>query len=378
MTDPFDRDMERDAEKKSDRPERFESRLITLQPTKDGTVGDNKLFFNMFAPAAFGPLAKWPVDAKTWYLKFYVHYVDAEDEDSGSKYRVPVLCEPSMNSYAKERLTQPDMVFPEPFPAVKSCAFCDHSQKFWDEYQEKKIAAGIQNLSVDEFKARIQKEPDLTELRNLARAWGATERVYYTVLDYAKYAGEKGNEGGEPVRLSGLFTGIGVLRDLYRERKSGYKFYEPTGNCAIVRITRDNTRGARYAKYDIRCLNEPAHFDDDTLAYLASGEDVPDPFSAVLKIWESGQKSAYVNAHPLTPTDDVAFEPTTTVIKDKNTTVTAPRPKVMPIVHNTVAVTSGPAVSPVAAPTVSPKREKTDLTDLRRPWRGEVSKAFEP
>lgn len=374
MTDPFDRDMERDAEKKSDRPERFESRLITLQPTKDGTVGDNKLFFNMFAPAAFGPLAKWPIDAKTWYLKFYVHYVDVEDEESGSKRRVPVLCEPSMNSYAKERLTQPDMVFPEPFPTAKSCAFCDQSQKFWDEYQEKKIAAGIQNLSVDEFKARIQKEPELTELRNLARAWGAIERVYYTVLDYAKYAGEKGNEGGEPVRLSGLFTGIGVLRDLYRERKSGYKFYEPTGNCAIVRITRDNTRGARYAKYDIRCLNEPAHFDDDTLGYLASGEDVPDPFTAVLKIWEPGQKSAYVNAHPLTPTDDIASEPTITVVKDPKSTVT-PRPRVMPIVHNTVVVSSPAVAAAAAAPTAtSPKREKTDL----RLWRSEVSKAFEP
>lgn len=290
MNFPVERDMDETTGQQSS-TQQEESRLFRIQPTKKGQTADNLLFFSLFNPSRFQNLEHWPEDASTWYLKFFVHWVSITDEDSGRERRIAVLCEPSFNKYVKERLTQPQMAYPEPFPAVTTCEFCEKSQEYWDAYRDGKAAAGIENLSTDDFKRVMDSNPQLSGLRTMAKNWAPAESIYFAVLDYKKY--NEGNDG-KPLRLQAYFGGAKILKGLFDDYKGGFKFFDPTGNTPIVRVTRDTTHGVRYCTYDVRTLNEPANFEEEVIEYILSGDDVPDPFD-FMQIWTPGQKLAYVN-----------------------------------------------------------------------------------
>ena len=329
---PVEKDLESDENRnaKNSGERVFENRQYIMQPTKDREVGNNLLFFTTFRPSEFRLFKEWPQDASTWYLKFFVHWVTVRDEETGKERRECVVCEPEMNKYAKERLTQPHLVFPPPFPEVDSCAFCDQAQDFWDDYRQAKLDNGITRLSTDEFKKAMQAHPEIGELRDKARDWTASERVYFVVFDYDKWSGGKAANGATTVTFQYLWTGTKILTELFKEYKGGFKFYDPTGNNAIVDIERDNSKGTRYANYDVRLKNEPPGWDEETLEYLTAASDVPDPSDSV-KIWTPGQKVAFVQqvGTPSVTVDDVSDASETPTVEVK-APVSPPKPRVNP------------------------------------------------
>jgi len=361
---PIDRDMEMDekTEKQTFQPD---PRQYTMQPTKDGAIGENKLFFSLFHPSRFKYLNEWPENATTWYLKFFVHFVSLKDEETGRTRRIPVVCEPSFNKYARERLTQPQMVFPEPFPEVTTCEFCEKSQEYWDQFREAKTASGIEGLSIDDYRKIMRDNPQISRLKEQAMQWAPVERVYFAVFDYLKYIGDKRVEGDDSVVFQGYWGGPKILADLFKEYKGGFKFYDPKGNNPIVKIERNNSGkgGARFCTYDVRATNEPADFSEEVLNYLLAMDDVPDPFNTV-EIWEPGQKLAYVNHVPTNGTEET-IESSTTVVSTPTpqVAVSPPKPRVTPRVKVTPPTPTSAAVGQNPTPdTSSPRRPKVELT----------------
>jgi hypothetical protein len=360
---PFDRDLENDMEgsgKNAHAPS-VDLRQFHMQPRRDGEIAENRLFFSQFRPAAFQHLGQWPEDTLTWYLKFFVHFVPIVDEETGKTFKKQVLCEPSMNKYARERLTSPQMVFPPPFPEITTCEFCEKSQDFWDAFSEAKAEAGIEGVSTEDYKRMMNENPQIAALKEQARGWSASERVYFVVFDYAKFVDQK--RVGEDIRLQAYWGNNKVLKGLFKEYKGGFKFFDPQGTTPIVKVERNNTNGYMRADYDVRTINEPGTFDDTVLDYLLGMQDIPDPFDFI-EIWPAGQKLSYLQQEVLPVPEKAAVEEP----------AESPAPPTKPVVFPRVGPkpteeAAPPDPTPPATPTPTenpPKREKVNLADMKR------------
>lgn len=295
---PIDREMEqREKEKEGVKFER-DYRRFSMRPYKGKEKADNRLFFACFPFNKWSWFQGWP-DLAGYYLKLPIHRVQTVG-DNGMPQRGMVLCEPQMNKYARETLSTPDLTVPEPFPTVKVCPFCAHSQGLWDEYKELKKAAGIVDVSKERFKELMQENPHVGEASKLAKAWGVQETFYFLVFDYSKYAGEVKLNDDEPEEMffQAYFGPATILEGVYAAHKAKCKFWDfEGGNFRVINVNRDNTRGAQFCEYKVQAEFEQARLDAGTLNYLANPptEDLFDPASWV-ETWSVEDKKNYVQA----------------------------------------------------------------------------------
>lgn len=295
--------------------------LFMMLPSEDKKVADNKLFFLAFNPNRFPLFAGWP-DMNNYYQKFFVHFIEVMDEESGNVRRKMVLCGRSMNKYAKEKLSSPTLPVPAIFDAA--CAFCEHSQVFWDEYAEAKKEAGIDNLTREGFKEAMQKHPEVAKLKDLAMAWSAKERYYFAVFDYAKSVQEKPLDKADDgyVRIQGYFGPESIPTQLYRKQKNKSRFWDFEGDgYRVVVVTRDNSVSAMKCEYFIDTEAEKPELSDEVLAYLQAAEDIPDPMRWIDQ-WTLEQQQSYVESFGNgAPTRQRRFTPRAQQISQASTVV---------------------------------------------------------
>jgi len=340
---PHELEMEKPAEEGTKREFKRDPRQFRMLPTEDKKTGENKLLFLAFSQNRFEIFKHWP-DMNNYYVKLAVHWVEVADEN-GTARRVMVACEPKMNEQAKSIST-----VSKPIPPVFShddCAFCENSQLFWDEYREKRRAAGIENVSKEEFKAVMAANPEVGKVRKLARDWGATERYYFAVFDVAKALGQKSLEESDEgyVRVQGYFGPDAIMAQLYRKHKLKNKFWDFDSNdYRVVNITRDNTRGTQFCEYQVDIEGEVPNLPGEVIAYLQAADEIPDPFEWV-QIWTPEQKQAYVQSFG-------AGAPQ----RQQRTIVAPPRPAVSSVTGTVKpTIVPGPAPAPAVSGPVPPR-----------------------
>lgn len=293
---PHEKDLEKDEEGTKKRDFKRDPNLFTMLPVEDEKTYDNKLFFLAFNPNRFDLFRKWP-DTMNYYLKFFVHYVEVPNEQ-GEFRRATVICERAMNKYVRDVLNSAERPVPELFDS-DDCAFCEKSLDYWDEYREAKKAAGIENLSKEQYKAAMQAHPDVARLSALARDWGAHERFFFAVFDYLKATGQKTlepEEESEGLRIQGYFGPDAVLSQLYRKQKAKSKFWDfDNGGYRVVIVTRDTNPSVRYCDYSVEIEQETPQLPASIFEHLKKAEEIPDPVQWLDK-WDEGRKLAYVEA----------------------------------------------------------------------------------
>lgn len=332
--------------------------LFKMLPSEDKKAAENKLFFLAFNLNQFEFFKHWP-EMVNYYAKLFVHWIEVADEN-GSFRRVMVACEPKMNEHAKS-ISRANKPIPSVFE-VDECAFCDHAQLFWDDYREKRKAAGIENISKDEFKAVMAQHPEVGKVRTLAKAWGPSERYYFAVYDVAKALGQKALDESDEgcVRIQGYFGPDSIISQLYRKQKLKNKFWDfDSSDYRVVNVTRDNSRGVQFCEYFLDIEGEVPNLPGEVIAYLQAAGDIPDPTQWV-QVWTPDQKQAYVQNFG-------AGAPQ----RQQKASVTPPRPAVSPVTATTkTSPPAPPAVTKPAAPPPPAQASAPALTSTLTPTEG--------
>jgi hypothetical protein len=291
-------------------------RLFRPRPFKDKEKFDNKLLFLPFTFNTFGWFKNWPA-LRNYYLTLFLHQIN-EVNESGTPQRHFVICEPSMNKYATEKLSDVNRVVPPPFPGLNVCPFCKKSQDFWNLYKEQKKTAGIEGVTEDRFKSMMDAHPEIRATRDLAIEWGASEKFYFLLFDYSRWLGETPREADDDNACS-IQAYIGpqkLVEGLYAKQKAKNRFWDFTGKAArAIIFTRDNKLGARRCKYDVEIEGEAPELDGVTTAYLQNPptEDLFDPAQFVRTLTLTEKKN-YVTAYGAgspTRTDDAVLSDVT-------------------------------------------------------------------
>jgi hypothetical protein len=333
-------------------------RLFRPLPTKDKEKFDNKLFFLPFTFNTFAWFKNWP-GLRNYYLTVFVHQIN-EVNDSGTPQRQFVICEPSMNKYATEKLSDTNRVVPPPFPGVNSCSFCKKSQGFWDKYREQKKAAGIEGLTDEKFKQTMDQHPEIRATKELAVEWGAAEKFYFLVFNYSRWLGETPCEADDD-GACGIQAYIGpqkLVEGLYAKQKAKNRFWDFTGKSArAIIFTRDNKKGARRCEYAVEIEGEGPELDGETTAYLQNppAEDLFDPAEFIRRLTVEEKKNyvtAYGAGSPTRNIEDV--EPETSEAPQAEVRDTKPEPEPTPAAE---VKTASPGARPrarIAAPSTPP------------------------
>lgn len=296
---PTEREMQQREEEGRGFKFEVDPRLFRARPSKDKEKADNKLLVLLFQFNQFEWFKKWP-DLSNYYLRLFLHQVNVFG-DSGTPQRRFVICEPSMNKYATERLSNSDLVVPAPFPGERTCAFCKRSNELWDKFKDAKKAAGIENLTDEWYKAAMDKHPEIKRIRDLAKEWGVQEKYYFLLFDFSRYLGEAPREKDDDgVCFIQAFIGPEALADgLWDAQKAKNRFWDfANGGGRAVVLNRDNKNGIRFCKYKVTCEGEAPQLDGETLAYLATppAEDLHDPAEFILKLTVE-EKTNYVQQY---------------------------------------------------------------------------------
>jgi hypothetical protein len=287
-----------------------DTRLFRPRPFKDKEKFDNKLFFLPFTFNSFAWFKNWPA-LRNYYLTVFVHQIN-EVNDSGTPQRQFVICEPSMNAYATEKLSDTNRVVPPPFPGVNACPFCKKSQAFWDKYKEQKKAAGIDGVTTEKFKEMMNAHPEIRATKDLAVEWGAAEKFYFLVFDYSRWLGETPRDA-EDDGACAIQAYIGpqkLVEGLYGKQKAKNRFWDFTGKSArAIIFTRDNKKGARFCDYTVEIEGEFPELDGETIAYLQTppAEDLFDPAEFIRRLTIEEKKNyvtAYGSGSPTRQNDD--------------------------------------------------------------------------
>lgn len=299
-----------------------DARLFRPLPTKDKEKFDNKLFFLPFTFNTFEWFKNWPA-LRNYYLTLFVHQIN-EVNDSGTPQRKFVICEPSMNKYATEKLSDTNRVVAPPFPGVNVCPFCKKSQDFWSRYRDQKKAAGIEGVTEEKFKSMMDAHPEIRATRELAVEWSAQEKFYFLVFSYSRWLGETPREADDDGSCA-IQAYIGpqkLVEGLYAKQKAKNRFWDFTGKSArAIIFTRDNKRGARRCEYSVEIEGEAPELDGETTAYLQNppAEDLFDPAEFVLCLTITEKKN-YVTAYG-------SGSPTRTEDSDTGSEETTEQPK---------------------------------------------------
>jgi hypothetical protein len=381
---PQEVDVESPGEEGSRKNFKRDPNLFRMLPSEERKAAENRLFFLAFNLNRFTFFRHWP-DMVNYYAKLAVHWVELAPADDSNFRRVMVACETQMNKHAKS-LSRAGQPVPPVFD-TDECVFCRHAQLFWDEYTEKRKAAGLENIAKDEFFTVIAQHPEVSAVRDLAKAWGPVDRYYFAVFDVAKALGQKPleEEDGGHVRIQGYFGPDSIIGQLYRKQKLK-KFWDfESGGYRVVNVTRDNTRGSQFCEYFIEIEDEIPNLPGEVVAYLQAAEDIPDPAQWV-QVWTPEQKQAYVQSfgsgtpvrtkkfttppRPMAPTS-VAFSkpvepsaevaPNNPVPRPVSPVELSPKPVVpSPRVPESVTSTPEPSSepSPAPMPVSAPRRPK--------------------
>jgi hypothetical protein len=306
---PIEREMQQREEAGGSKFE-VDTRLFRPRPFKDKEKFDNKLLFLLFTFNQFAWFRNWPA-LRNYYLKLYVHRFN-EVNDAGRPQQRLAICEPSMNKYATDQLSDPSRVVPAPFPGEKACPFCKRSNELWDHYREMKKAAGIEGVTPEKFKSMMDAHPEIRAVRELAIEWGAQEKYFFLLFDYSRWLGETPREEDDDGSCAlQAYIGPQVLVDgLYAKQKAKNRFWDFNGpNARAIIFTRDNKNGKRFCKYSVEIEGEAPELDGETLAYLQNppAEDLFDPTEFVRKLTLVEKKNyvaAYGEGSPTPRNDD--------------------------------------------------------------------------
>lgn len=268
------------------RNRRFTSVFYTPQPTgKTQGIAHNKLYFALFSPASwpiFQPregvvLANSvPSSLGTFYWKFHVHYAKVRLPDGSTRDGQPIICPPKQNTF------HVDVLKYGPMFADTRCRVCEEAVAWWGKFDAEwgrttyngQLLGNRWDYQREQFNQIVNGNPVLKQLHEEANYWTQSVRWIYIVLDLSKAMGERKLDPDatgvqfEPFMSSKqVFDGLKTLVD------QGVRFFDPN-NPQIVVLTKDTSKGWRFAKYSVSNLG-PWQADPAFKAYIGSEANLP-------------------------------------------------------------------------------------------------------
>ena len=248
-------------------------------------VAHNKLFFALFNPASW-PIFQArgdivlpntiPAALGTFYWKFHVHYCKVRMPDGSIRDGMPVICAPKQNSFHVEVLKYGPM-----FKDAR-CRICEEAVAWWQKFDAEWGRATNQGQPLgnrwdyqrEAFTQIVNGNPSLKQLHEEANHYTQQIRWVYIVLDLSKVFGERKLDPDETgVQLEPFLSSKQVFDGLKTLIDTGVRFYDEN-NPQVIVLTKDTTKGTRFAKYSISNLG-PWTADPAFRAYIANDTNLP-------------------------------------------------------------------------------------------------------
>jgi len=266
------------------------SKIFKMLPKEDGAIATNKLFVNLFRPNRFTKFGFMPEDLWTYYLRIPIHYLREESDDSDYPTLTLVVCKEKFGDYLETVIKVSNPFKAEANvagkPNLAKCPCCQEEQRWWGKFNTRREELGIgrkqaKEMSKEDYKAIADKDSTLQSFKREAFNWSPNWRHILSVMDVAKYLGEKPmDEGEEGVDQQLYFAPKKIWDALYDKLQAGYKFYD-LQNPRLLLVKRDNTKSAFRCEYSLEVAAEPVVFEEPDMEYLLDESTVPDPSSEV-------------------------------------------------------------------------------------------------
>jgi hypothetical protein len=252
-------------------------------------IGNNQLFFSLFNPASwdiFNPTqenglieainpnvivdsAGQPTDAWTFYFKCLGHYAEVPGERGTDRFFV--ACPKQVNAYLTDTFGW------RPLFKETHCPFCTESRDWWklydEAYRHAKTATGAhpgdRNALDKAGKDLIHMlNPVLNDIRQIIDGMRLADRFVTSVFDLDKASGKRKLDTGETEVNYQMWMGPKpVYVALNSAYQKGLKFFN-ADTARPFNVTKDCTRGARYATYTLAAEFSDVTFTPDRVAYL--------------------------------------------------------------------------------------------------------------
>jgi hypothetical protein len=245
--------------------------FYSMMPKEDGQIADNRLYFAMFRPHKFTHFDKsFPEDLWTFYLPVMIHYIF----DPVNGRTIPVFCSDGINDYMKKFQLQvgEEIVtgLPETFPGDK-CIYCSMEQGWWKKANERREQIGGRTVPYEVLK----QDQDWVSLRAMAKSFTKSKRFYFLVLDLDKLEGKKSLAENEQIQMQLLGGPENILKGLNKKKALGYAFWNLKEPYVVI-VNRDNTDGAKKAKYQIDISKDPVTFPQEVVDLILAEDLYPD------------------------------------------------------------------------------------------------------
>lgn len=278
MTMPIAQEIEGSAQQSNGKGRR--SSFYTPLPTgRTQGVASNKLYFALFNPST------WPIfnmtapmcapnsipKIGTFYWKLFVHYVAVQMPDGSVRDGMPVLCAPKQNAFHTEV-----MKYGPVFKDAR-CRICEEAAAWWNTFDAEWNRTTFNGrpldnrwgLSHDAFKATIASNPVLKQQHETASTWSQQMRWVFQVLDLDKVMGVRPLDADQQgVQFEPYLSSKTVFDGLLGLHNNGVAFYDENSP-AVICITKDTTKGARWASYGVSNLG-PWQVDPAFRAYISN------------------------------------------------------------------------------------------------------------
>jgi hypothetical protein len=177
---------------------------------------------------------------------------------------IPVLCVDGINSYMKK------YELPETFPGDK-CVYCSMEQGWWKKANERREQIGGRTVPYEVLK----QDQDWVSLRAMAKSFTKSKRFYFLVLDLDKLEGKKALAENEQIQMQLLGGPENVLKGLNKKKELGYAFWNLKEPYVVI-VNRDNSDGAKKAKYQIDISKDPVVFPQEVVDLILAEDLYPD------------------------------------------------------------------------------------------------------
>jgi len=144
-------------------------------------------------------------------------------------------------------------------------------QGWWKKANERRESLGGRTVPYEVLK----QDQDWVSLRSMAKSFTASKRFYFLVLDLDKLEGKKSLAEGEQIQMQLLGGPENILKGLNKKKELGYKFWNLKEPYVVI-VNRDNTDGAKKAKYQIDISKDPVAFPQEVVDLILAEELYPD------------------------------------------------------------------------------------------------------
>jgi len=317
-------------------------------PLKDGEEGDNKLYLGLYDLGA-SPTLKNLKRSDSWVYCYKVetHYIWDPILKVGGNY----ICQnPGKNMFVDAR---------------SKCQYCETANKYWELRKKYQGDIPYENIKEDAvFKT----------ITNNAKKYSSWGKLPYVVLDIDKVLGKKllsEADQKDGFGMQCVLMPVNADKEIRKCEGNGYKFWEvvdengkesDNGNHVfVINITRDNSIGAKNAKYSAQVMKDLVKLPQEWIDCIM--DNIPDPLEVLFKHpsedeWED-------MCERLLPTEE---EINRCVNLQTSNSVPAPTPAPKPAATATPAATPAPTPAPAATtqeeepqPAASPRRVRKKL-----------------